>query len=73
MSQFDEMLEHIISNLSLRVAVRRASEFDAICECVNRICDRYEATQRRLNSTGLVASQPSRILPRTAADGFLIS
>jgi hypothetical protein len=63
MSQFDEMLEQIISNLSVRVAVRRASEFEAVCECVNRICDRYETTQRRLNATGLVASQPSRIRP----------
>jgi hypothetical protein len=63
MSQFDEMLEQIISNLSLRVVTRRASEFDAVCECVNHICDRYEAEQRRLHSTRLVPSPPSRILP----------
>jgi hypothetical protein len=57
------MPEQIISHLSLRVVVRRASEFDAVWECVNRICDRYEARQRRLNATGLVPSQPARILP----------
>jgi hypothetical protein len=41
-AKFDEAMEAIIREVSLRILVPRLSEFDCVWEVANRICDRYE-------------------------------
>jgi hypothetical protein len=40
--EFDSRLELMIRELILRMLLRRWSEFDAVWESANRICDQYE-------------------------------
>ena len=41
-AEFDRRLEQIIRDFALRILVPRWTEFDAVWESANRICDRYE-------------------------------
>lgn len=41
LAQLDQQLENIIRELTLRLVSPRWTEFDAVWEATNRICDRY--------------------------------
>jgi hypothetical protein len=40
--EFDRRLELIIREFTMRILVPRWSEFDAVWESANKVCDRYE-------------------------------
>ena len=42
LAEFDRRLEQVIRAFALRILVPRWTEFDAVWESANRICDRYE-------------------------------
>ena len=42
LAEFDRRLEQVIRTFALRILVPRWTEFDAVWESANRICDRYE-------------------------------
>jgi hypothetical protein len=41
LNQFDEQLQELIRELTLRIVALRSPEFDRVCETANRVCDRY--------------------------------
>jgi len=41
-AEFDRKLEQMIREFAVRVLVPRWTEFDAVWETANRICDRYQ-------------------------------
>jgi hypothetical protein len=42
LAEFDREMEQLISAFTLRILVPRWSEFDAVWQTANNICDRYE-------------------------------
>jgi hypothetical protein len=42
LAQLDRLLDNILRELTLRFVVPRLSEFDAVWDIANRICDRYK-------------------------------
>jgi len=42
LAEYDRRLEQVIRAFALRILVPRWTEFDALWESANRICDRYE-------------------------------
>jgi hypothetical protein len=40
--EFDHRMEQMIRAFALRIMVPRWTEFDAVWQAANRICDRYE-------------------------------
>ena len=42
LAEFDSRLEQVIRTFALPILVPRWTEFDAVWESANRICDRYE-------------------------------
>ena len=42
LAEFDRRVEQLISAFTLRVLVPRWTEFDAVWQTANQICDRYE-------------------------------
>jgi hypothetical protein len=42
LAEFDRRLEQIIRDFALRILVPRWTEFDAVWETANKICDRYD-------------------------------
>ena len=45
LSQLDQILERLGNEIIQRTLARRLKEFEAVWECANRICDRYEETK----------------------------
>jgi hypothetical protein len=41
-AEFDRRMEQLISAFTLRILVPDWTEFDAVWQAANRICDRYE-------------------------------
>jgi hypothetical protein len=41
-AEFDQKLEQMIREFALRILIPRWTEFDAVWETANRICDRYD-------------------------------
>ena len=42
LAEYDRRLEQVIRAFALRILVPRWTEFDALWESANRVCDRYE-------------------------------
>jgi hypothetical protein len=42
LAEFDRRMEQLISGFTLRILVPRWTEFDAVWQSANEICDRYE-------------------------------
>jgi hypothetical protein len=42
LAEFDRRMEQLISAFTLRILVPRWTEFDAVWQIANKICDRYE-------------------------------
>ena len=42
LAEFDRRMEQLISAFALRILVPRWTEFDAVWQSANKICDRYE-------------------------------
>jgi hypothetical protein len=55
-TEFDQRLEQIIRELTLRIAVPRWTEFDTLWEAAIRVCDRYELGKCKRSEQ--VANQP---------------
>jgi hypothetical protein len=41
-AEFDQRLEQMIREFAMRILIPRWTEFDAVWETANRICDRYD-------------------------------
>jgi len=41
-AEFDQRLEQMIREFAVRILIPRWTEFDAVWETANRICDRYD-------------------------------
>jgi hypothetical protein len=46
LAQFDQELEALIRELTMRIVVPKMSEFDDVWEVANRVCDRYDVKKR---------------------------
>ncbi len=42
LAEFDRRMEQLIRGFALRILVPRWTEFDAVWQTANEICDRYE-------------------------------
>jgi len=42
LAEFDQRLEQIIREFTMRIAIPRWSEFETVWEAAIRVCDRYE-------------------------------
>jgi hypothetical protein len=47
-AEFDQRLEQMIRDFAMRILAPRYTEFDAVWETANRICDRYELGKKAL-------------------------
>ena len=47
LDEFDQKLEQIIREFTLRIVVPRWTEFDTVWEAAIRVCDRYELGKSR--------------------------
>jgi len=47
LAEIDRRLEQIIRELAMHIPVVRWTQFDAVWETANRICDRYDLEQIR--------------------------
>ena len=41
-AEFDQRLEQMIREFAMRILIPRWTEFDAVWETANKICDRYD-------------------------------
>jgi hypothetical protein len=41
-AEFDQRLEQMIREFAVRILIPRWTEFDAVWETANKICDRYD-------------------------------
>lgn len=48
-AEFDQRLEQMIRDFALRILAPRYTEFDAVWETANRICDRYELGKKAVS------------------------
>jgi hypothetical protein len=50
--EFDRRMEQMIRAFALRIMVPRWTEFDAVWQAANRICDRYEIGEALSETVG---------------------
>ena len=69
LAKFDGRWEQVIGELTLRLLVPGWSEFDAVYEAANGICDRYEITKIAgdQNSADLICGQESLVSTRESS------
>ena len=65
LAQFDQKLEKIIREFTLRIMVPSWSEFEGVWEATNRICDRYELAK----APDQVSCQPPESVRAAAKTG----
>lgn len=46
LAQFDQDMENVIRELSLRIVIPALGEFEDVWEAANKVCDRYEIPGR---------------------------
>jgi hypothetical protein len=46
LAQFDQDMENVIRELSLRIVIPALGEFEDVWESANKVCDRYEIPGR---------------------------
>jgi hypothetical protein len=56
LAEFDQRLEQVIRELTMRIAIPRWSEFETVWEAAIRVCDRYELGKIKREPT--TADQP---------------
>ena len=57
-AEFDRKMEQMIREFALRVLVPRWTEFDAVWETANRICDRYQLGKHEAEHHAASSSKP---------------